>query len=92
MPIPGQHEQIVGSTGDLILQIARVLVDKPDGVAIEVVITGTEVCMTLMIAPNDRMNVVGEHGIILVAIRAILATINSKAGYHFLLKVEEGVA
>ena len=80
-------EQIVTVTGELVLQIAKVLVDKPDEVSLAIDIAGNAVNMTLFVAATDRMNVVGEQGIILMAVRTVLATVNRKTRHKFTLEV-----
>ena len=81
-------ERTVLSTRDLVLQIASVLVERPDETVLDVVILCNEVQMTLTASPADEMNMVGPRGIIIKAIRAVLDTINSKTKYQFALMVK----
>lgn len=57
---------------DLLLFLARRLVDEPDRVEVEGTESESRVDLTLRVAPGDMGKVIGRHGRIVKAIRTVL--------------------
>ena len=57
---------------ELVEYIAKALVEDPASVHISEVITGPNVHLELMVAPDDRGRVIGQNGRIANAIRSLL--------------------
>lgn len=64
----------------ILTDIARAIVDEPDKVAVEAVENGDDVILTLNVAPDDMGKVIGRHGRIAKAIRAVVKSAANKAG------------
>jgi len=76
---------------DLIIIIAKELVDNPEQVSINYVDDGNTVLYELTVAKNDIGKVIGKKGRTADAIRSILNSVAGKARKKFLLEiVDEG--
>jgi uncharacterized protein len=64
---------------NLLLFLARSLVDEPDKVQVEGRETDSRVDLTLRVAPGDMGKVIGRHGRIVKAIRAVMKAASVKA-------------
>lgn len=73
---------------DLVLAIAKSLVDAPD----EVVVTEQEndkgVLVTLKVAPSDIGKVIGKQGKVANAIRSVVKAAGIRKGVHVLVDIE----
>jgi len=57
---------------DLLILIARALVDNPDGVSVTETVDGNNVTLELSVAEGDMGKVIGRHGRIAKAIRSVV--------------------
>ncbi len=57
---------------NLVLHLAKSLVDDPDSVSVQMNETPDSVSVQLSVAPNDMGKVIGKHGRIANAIRVIM--------------------
>ena len=64
---------------DLLLFLARSLVDEPEKVEVEGKETDSRVDLTLRVAPGDMGKVIGRHGRIVKAIRTVMKAASVKA-------------
>ncbi len=65
---------------ELLLYIARNLVDNPDAVTVEEVERDDETVFQLRVAPNDMGKVIGRHGKIAKEIRILMRSVAQKQG------------
>jgi len=65
---------------DLLLYIARSLVDNPDDVTVDERETDRETVLELRVAPGDMGKVIGRHGKIAGEIRTIMRAAAQKQG------------
>ena len=94
-----QATEIVATAGDdpaknmsnLILEIARALVDIPENVSVEVVSETEGTILRLHVAQSDVGKVIGKHGRTARSLRTILSAASMKQRHRFSLDiVEEG--
>jgi predicted RNA-binding protein YlqC (UPF0109 family) len=64
---------------NLLLFLARSLVDEPDKVEVEGRETGSRVDLTLRVAPGDMGKVIGRQGRVVKAIRTVMKAASVKA-------------
>ena len=57
---------------ELVLEIAKALVDNPDEVKIEEIIKEDEIVLTLSVSEDDMGKVIGKQGRIAKAIRTVI--------------------
>jgi predicted RNA-binding protein YlqC (UPF0109 family) len=74
---------------DLIVQIARSLVDDSDGVAVEPVEAEGCTDFRLRVAPSDVGKVIGKDGRTARSIRTILGAASKKYQHHYRLTILE---
>jgi len=72
---------------DLILYIARLLVDEPGAVHVRQVHGRQGPIYKLTVAPHDRGKIIGKDGRIIDAIREILDAAAARQGTHVTLDV-----
>ena len=65
---------------ELLLYIARSLVDHPDQVTVTEVENGDELTLELRVAPEDMGKVIGRQGRIAKEIRTIVKSVAQRAG------------
>ena len=65
---------------DLLLYIARNLVDDPDAVSVTEVQGDQELTLELRVAPEDMGKVIGRQGRIAKEIRTIIKTVAQRTG------------
>ena len=65
---------------DLLLYIARSLVEHPDQVSVTEVEEGDELTLQLRVAPEDMGKVIGRQGRIAKEIRTIIKTVAQRTG------------
>jgi uncharacterized protein len=76
---------------DLILEIARALVDNPESVSVEVVGEAEGTILRLRVAQSDVGKVIGKQGRTARSLRTILSAASMKLKHRFSLDiVEEG--
>jgi predicted RNA-binding protein YlqC (UPF0109 family) len=74
---------------ELIVHIARSLVDKPDQVSVAEVHGNQTTVLELTVAKEDLGKVIGKHGRTAQAIRTILGAVSSKAKKRTVLEIIE---
>ena len=74
---------------DLLLFLARSLVDEPEKVEVEGRETDSRVDLTLRVAPNDVGKVIGRGGRIVKAIRTVLKAASVKANKRVNVEVAD---
>ena len=65
---------------DLLLYIARTLVDDPDAVTVTEVQGDQELTLELRVAPEDMGKVIGRQGRIAKEIRTVVKTVAQRTG------------
>ena len=65
---------------DLLIYIAKSLVDNPDEVNVTERETGDETVFELRVAPSDMGKVIGRHGKIAKEIRVLMRSVAQKQG------------
>jgi predicted RNA-binding protein YlqC (UPF0109 family) len=76
---------------DLILEIARALVDSPENVSVEVIGEAEGTILRLHVAQSDVGKVIGKQGRTARSLRTILSAASMKQRHRFSLDiVEEG--
>ena len=74
---------------ELITEIARVLVDAPDEVAVEAVPAGDSTSLRLRVAPADVGKVIGKQGRTVRSLRTILGAVSMKSQHRYTLDILE---
>jgi predicted RNA-binding protein YlqC (UPF0109 family) len=74
---------------ELIVHIARSLVDEPDQVSVAEVHGNQTTVLELTVAKEDLGKVIGKHGRTAQAIRTILGAVSSKAKKRTVLEIIE---
>lgn len=72
---------------DLIEYIAKSLVDEPAGVMVNMIEGEKSTILELKVAPDDIGKVIGKHGRIAKALRAILSASSTRTGKRFVLEI-----
>ena len=67
---------------DLLLYIAKNLVDNPDEVTVSERENDDEIVFELRVAPSDMGKVIGRHGKIAKEIRILMRSVAQKQGKH----------
>ena len=67
---------------ELLLYIARSLVDHPDQVTVNEVENGDELTLELRVAPEDMGKVIGRQGRVIKAIRTLARAAASSTNTH----------
>ena len=75
---------------NLLLFLARSLVDEPEKVEVTGRETDSRVDLTLRVAPKDMGKVIGRRGRIVKAIRAVMKAASVKANKRVSVEVAEG--
>ncbi len=74
---------------DLLLFLARSLVDEPEKVEVSGRETGSRVDLTLRVAPNDMGKVIGRQGRIVKSIRTVMKAASVKANKRVNVEVAD---
>jgi predicted RNA-binding protein YlqC (UPF0109 family) len=74
---------------NLLLFLARSLVDDPEKVDVSGRETDSKVSLTLRVAPKDRGKVIGRQGRIVKAIRAVMKAASVKVNKRVNVEVED---
>ena len=72
---------------DLVVYIAKSLVDDPDGVDVNIVEGEKSTILELKVAQEDIGKVIGKHGRIAKAMRTILSASATKSGKRIVLEI-----
>jgi predicted RNA-binding protein YlqC (UPF0109 family) len=81
----------VKNMSDLVLEIARALVDSPENVSVEVISEAEGTILRLRVAQSDVGKVIGKQGRTARSLRTILSAASMKQKHRFSLDiVEEG--
>jgi predicted RNA-binding protein YlqC (UPF0109 family) len=78
-----------GSMQELIVIIAKALVDSPDDVVVNVVEGEQTTVLELKVAPSDLGKVIGKQGRTARAVRTILGAAGMKLRKRFVLEILE---
>jgi uncharacterized protein len=78
-----------GSMQELIVTIAKALVDSPDDVVVNVVEGEQTTVLELKVAPSDLGKVIGKQGRTARAIRTLLGAAGMKLRKRFVLEILE---
>ncbi len=76
-------------TADLVVYLARRLVDQPDAVEVEQVEREGAIVLQLRVAPDDVGKVIGRGGRIIRALRTVVRASAARADRRILLEVVE---
>lgn len=77
------------SADELILQIARALVDLPDEVAVESAAHDAGTVLRLRVHPTDVGKVIGKQGRTARSLRTILGAVSVKLHHRYTLEIIE---
>ncbi len=72
---------------DLVVYIAKSLVDDPDGVVVNIIEGEKSTILELKVSPDDIGKVIGKHGRIAKAIRTILSASATRTGKRIVLEI-----
>ena len=72
---------------DLLIGIAKGLVDNPDAVVVEETVDGDDIELVLTVAEGDTGMVIGRHGRIAKAIRQIMKAAANTCGKHVTVEI-----
>ena len=73
---------------ELLLYIARNLVDDPEQVVVNEIEKADETVFELHVAPNDMGKVIGKHGKIAKAIRSIMKAAANTCGKRVIVEIK----
>jgi predicted RNA-binding protein YlqC (UPF0109 family) len=74
---------------DLVLSIAKALVDQGDEVAVDLSVEDTAVTFKLRVAPSDVGKIIGKQGRTARSIRALLSGAGMKLHRRYSLDIQE---
>ena len=74
---------------DLLIQIAKALVDNPEQVEVNAIENSQTVVLELKVAKSDMGKIIGKQGRTANAVRAILNAASGKAGKRYVLEIIE---
>lgn len=73
---------------DLIIYLAKSLVDEPDAVTVEETETDDAIVITLSVAPDDMGRVIGKNGKIAKSIRTIVKSASYKLSKKVIVEIK----
>ncbi|MGI5891386.1 MAG: KH domain-containing protein [Bacillota bacterium] len=73
---------------DLVIHIARSLVEDPTAVTVQESEREGAIVLSLTVAPNDMGKVIGKQGRIAKAIRTVLKSASAKEGKKYILEID----
>ncbi len=73
---------------DILCEMARAIVEQPDCVSVVEEIDGDDINLVLSVAENDTGMVIGRHGKIANAIRAVMKAAATKCGKHVTVEIK----
>ena len=71
----------------ILADIARAIVDTPESVSVTESIDGDNIELTLSVAPDDMGMVIGRHGKIAKAIRALMKAAAANSGKRITVEI-----
>lgn len=74
---------------DLLVWIARGLVDEPDAVRVERVDEGDVVVLRLSVAPDDVGKVIGRQGRVVRALRTVVRSAGARGDRRLILEIAD---
>ncbi|MEO6816741.1 MAG: KH domain-containing protein [Edaphobacter sp.] len=74
---------------DLVAELARALVDKPEDVSVEAIQDGEGTLLRLRVAPSDVGKVIGKQGRTARSMRTVLGAASMKLKRRFSLDIVE---
>ena len=77
-------------SADLVVYLARQLVDEPDAVEVEALERDGALVLQLRVAPDDVGKVIGRGGRIIRALRTVVRASAARADRRILLEVVDG--
>lgn len=89
MSLEASLEGPVQDMQELVVEIARALVDKPDAVKVDIVPDGESTILRLTVAPEDVGKVIGKQGRTARSLRTILGAASMKTKNRFTLDIFE---
>ena len=72
----------------ILIDIARAIVDTPDSVTVEETVNGDDIKFVLRVAEEDTGMVIGHHGKIAKAIRSIMKAAANTCGKRVTVEIE----
>ena len=72
----------------ILIDIARAIVDTPDSVTVEETVDGDDIKFVLRVAEEDTGMVIGHHGKIAKAIRSIMKAAANTCGKRVTVEIE----
>ena len=72
----------------ILTDIARAIVDHPDSVCVQETVDGDDVQLLLTVSEEDTGMVIGRHGKIAKAIRAIMKAAANSCGKHVTVEIK----
>lgn len=72
----------------ILIDIARAIVDTPDSVTVEESVDGDDIKFVLRVAEEDTGMVIGHHGKIAKAIRSIMKAAANTCGKRVTVEIE----
>ena len=72
----------------ILTEIARAIVDSPDEVSVTETVDGDNVVLVLSVAEDDTGMVIGRHGKIAKAIRAVMKAAANNCGKHVTVEIK----
>ncbi len=72
---------------DLVIYVAKALVDDPDGVEVNRIEGEKSTILELKVSEGDVGKVIGKHGRIAKAVRTILSAAATKTGKRIVLEI-----
>ena len=74
---------------DLLIQIAKSLVDNPEQVQVNEIVSAQTVVFELLVAKSDMGKIIGKKGKTVNAIRSILSAASGKTQKRYMLEIVE---
>ena len=71
----------------ILADIARAIVDTPESVSVTESVDGNSIELVLSVAPDDMGKVIGRHGKIAKAIRALMKAAATSEGKHVIVEI-----
>lgn len=72
----------------VLIDIARAIVDNPDMVSVEETVAEDEITFVLSVAESDTGMVIGHHGKIAKAIRSVMKAAAISCGKHVTVEIK----
>lgn len=89
MQLASADDDSTKKMSDLVAEVARALVDKPEEVSVEIIQDGDGTLLRLHVAPSDVGKVIGKQGRTARSIRTVLSAASMKLKRRFSLDIVE---